>query len=147
MANVQAIIEQWPPSLDEAQVETLSRLATTWALAHGLLYLPVSSPQPSVPAAAIHAPISLFPSPFPRKLFNQAKRIQRTYNVLYSRIAMDTKFLDSVMGSEEGVGKVDEFTGQLWRGWKALRDETVQVCNDCPWPLLVLYDVSPSLST
>ncbi|KAL1733458.1 glutathione synthase [Schizophyllum commune] len=126
MANVQAIIEQWPPSLDEAQVEALSRLATTWALAHGLLYLPVLSPQPSVPAAAIHAPISLFPSPFPRKLFNQAKRIQRTYNVLYSRIAMDTKFLDSVMGSEEGVGKVDEFTGQLWRGWKALRDETVQ---------------------
>ena len=56
---------------------------------------------------------------------------------------MDTKFLDSVMGSEEGVGKVDEFTGQLWRGWKALRDETVQVCDDCALPLVVLTECVP----
>ncbi|TRM62102.1 glutathione synthase [Schizophyllum amplum] len=126
MTDVQSLIGQWPPALDEAQVEALSTLATSWALSHGLLYLPVLSPQPPVPAAAIHAPISLFPSPFPRKLFLQAQRIQRTYNNLYSRIAMDTQFLDSVMGSEEGVGKVDEFTGQLWRGWKALRDDNAQ---------------------
>ncbi|KAL1748336.1 glutathione synthase [Schizophyllum fasciatum] len=125
-AAVQSIIQHWPPSLDAAQTEELSRLATTWALAHGLLYLPVLAPQPPVPAAAIHAPISLLPSPFPRRLFLQAQRIQRTYNVLYSRITMDTPFLDAVMGSDEGVGKVDEFTGQLWRGWKAVREEAVQ---------------------
>ncbi|KDQ49237.1 hypothetical protein JAAARDRAFT_143710 [Jaapia argillacea MUCL 33604] len=36
---------------------------------------------------------------------------------------MDVPFLDRVMGQEEGVGKVDEFVGQLWRGWKQIRDE------------------------
>ncbi|TFY58244.1 hypothetical protein EVJ58_g6541 [Rhodofomes roseus] len=38
---------------------------------------------------------------------------------------MDEEFLDRVMGEVEGVGKVDEFTGQLWRRWRKLRDENV----------------------
>ncbi|KAH9919289.1 glutathione synthase [Fomitopsis serialis] len=38
---------------------------------------------------------------------------------------MDEEFLDRVMGEVEGVGKVDEFTGQLWRRWRRLRDENV----------------------
>jgi len=38
---------------------------------------------------------------------------------------MDDYFLDKVMGAVEGVGKVDEFTGRLWRGWKDIRDEGV----------------------
>jgi hypothetical protein len=29
------------------------------------------------------------------------------------------------MGAKEGVGAVDTFTGTLWRGWKALRDDGV----------------------
>ncbi|KIM43057.1 hypothetical protein M413DRAFT_69714 [Hebeloma cylindrosporum] len=112
----------WPPSLTVDQLENLTLYATSYALSHGALYLPPAEPQPTVPSAAIHAPISLFPSPFPRQLYEQGRRIQRTYNVLYSRIAMDTEFLDKIMGAEEGVGKVDDFIGQLWRGWKKLRD-------------------------
>ena len=38
---------------------------------------------------------------------------------------MDVEFLDRVMGKEVGVGRVDEFTGQLWAGWKALREEGI----------------------
>ncbi|KAG1727093.1 uncharacterized protein EDB91DRAFT_1135652 [Suillus paluster] len=38
---------------------------------------------------------------------------------------MDTQFLDTVMGAEEGVGKADEFTGTLWRGWKNIREHGV----------------------
>lgn len=42
---------------------------------------------------------------------------------------MDEEFLDRVMGAEEGVGKVDDFIGELWRGWKKLRDNGLaQVC-------------------
>lgn len=49
--------------------------------------------------------------------------------MLYARVAMDTEFLDRVMGVDEGVGKVDDFTGQLWRIWKELREEGIaQVC-------------------
>jgi len=123
----------WPPSLPTEQLENLTLYATTYALSHGLLYLPPAERQPTVPSAAIHVPVSLFPSPFPRELFEEGRRIQRTYNILYSRIAMDEEFLDEVMGAEKGVGKVDEFIGQLWRGWKKLRDAGLaQVCPRSP---------------
>ncbi|THU89094.1 glutathione synthase [Dendrothele bispora CBS 962.96] len=113
---------QWPPKLASSHSESLLLRATRYALAHGLLYLPPGI-QPSIPASAIHAPFSLLPTPFPRGQFERAKRLQSIYNVLYARIAMDTEFLDEVMGQERGVGKVDDFVGKLWSGWKALRDE------------------------
>ncbi|KAJ7031646.1 hypothetical protein C8F04DRAFT_1110148 [Mycena alexandri] len=114
---------EWPPALSEAQLEDLTLYATTYALSHSLLYLPAVKPQPPVPNSAIHAPLSVFPSPFPRRLFSLARRLQSTYNILYARIATDVNFLDKVMGAIEGVGKVDDFVGQLWTGWKSLRDE------------------------
>jgi len=128
----------WPPALSQVQLETLTLYATSYALSHGLLYLPPAERQPTIPSSAIHAPISLFPSPFPRDLFEQGRRIQRAYNLLYARIAMDEEFLDKIMGAEEGVGKVDDFIGQLWTGWKKLREKgLVQVCrysgNSCAW--------------
>ena len=116
-------LESWPPNLSDSQLEALTLLATTYALSHGLVYLPVAKVQPPAPTSAIHAPLALFPSPFPRKLFVHAQKLQRTYNILYARVASDIAFLDRVMGEVEGVGKVDEFTGQLWRRWKKLRDE------------------------
>lgn len=48
------------------------------------------------------------------------------YNVLYARVAMDWAFLDRVMGAEEGVGKVDVFMGDLWKGWRGVRDRERQ---------------------
>ncbi|KAJ7135421.1 hypothetical protein C8R43DRAFT_1020950 [Mycena crocata] len=114
---------EWPPALSEAQLEALTLYATTYALAHGLLYLPPTKPQPLIPSSSIHAPLSVFPSPFPSRLFVLARRLQSTYNILYARIAVDLDFLDRIMGSIEGVGKVDDFVGQLWAGWKNLREE------------------------
>ncbi|KAJ7757021.1 hypothetical protein B0H16DRAFT_1537730 [Mycena metata] len=110
---------EWPPALSEAQLEALTLYATTYALSHSLLYLPAVKPQPPIPDSAIHAPLSVFPSPFPRRLFALARRLQSTYNILYARIATNVEFLDKVMGSIEGVGKVDDFVGQLWTGWKS----------------------------
>lgn len=118
-----SILSAWPPTVTDAQVDALIVLATTYALSNGLLYLPPAERQPPIPESAIHAPLALFPSLFPRSIFEYAKRIQRTYNVLYARIAQDEEFLDRVMGTENGVGKVDDFIGQLWTGWKKLRDE------------------------
>ena len=126
------LFAEWPPVLNEAQLEALTLYASTYALSHGLLYLPATAPQPPAPTSAIHAPLSIFPSPLPRRLFDLARRLQKGYNVLYSRIAMDEAFLDHVMGEVEGVGKVDDFVGTMWRGWKRLRDEKnglLQVSN------------------
>ena len=119
-------LPQWPPEITDEQRSALTLLATTYALSHGLVYLPPADVQPPVPTSAIHAPLALFPSPFPRKQFELAKRLQRKYNVLYARVAMDEEFLDRVMGAEQGVGRVDEFTGQLWRLWKRLRDQGIK---------------------
>ncbi|KAF5382619.1 hypothetical protein D9615_002766 [Tricholomella constricta] len=122
MASTSVLFE-WPPTLSNAQIHELTLLATSYAFSNGLLYLPPAERQPPIPESAIHAPLALFPSPFPRSLFEHAQRLQHIYNVLYARIAQDEEFLDRIMGTENGVGKVDDFIGQLWTGWKQLRDE------------------------
>ncbi|KAI6140616.1 glutathione synthase [Pisolithus tinctorius] len=122
MASAAFDYSQWPPSLTDDQIGALTQHATTYALSHGLTYLPPSATQPPSPSSVIHAPISLLPSPIPRSLFERAQQLQSSYNILYARVAMDDDFLDKVMGAVEGVGKADEFVGTLWRGWKAIRD-------------------------
>lgn len=107
------------------QLQELTSLATTYALAHGLLYLPVGDFQPPAPTCAIHAPLAIFPTLFSRSKFALAQKLQPLYNVLYARVATDEKFMDEVMGGIEGAGKVDQFTGQLWTCWKRVRDEGI----------------------
>jgi glutathione synthase len=118
----------------ENELRELTRLATTYALAHGLSYLPVGDVQPPTPTSAIHAPLAILPTCFPRSKFVLAQQLQPLYNVLYARVATDEKFLDEVMGGVEGVGKVDRFTGQLWTCWKRSRDEGIeQVRGGTSW--------------
>lgn len=113
---------QWPPHLTDAQLATLAHHATTYALAHGLDYLPPSPAQPPFPSSAIHAPISLLPSPVPRALFYKAQRLQSLYNSLYARIATDDDWLDQVVGA---VGQADAFVRRLWQGWKQIREQGI----------------------
>lgn len=125
MASTIFDFSQWPPSLTDAQIDALTRHATTYALSHGLTYLPPGATQPPSPSSTIHAPISLLPSPIPRSLFERAQQLQSSYNILYAQVAMDDDFLDKVMGAVVGAGKADKFVGTLWRGWKAIRDEGI----------------------
>ena len=134
---------QWPPSLSPDQIDVLHLRAARYALSHGLLYLPPGTqPSSGIPTSAIHAPFSLLPTPVPRAQFEHAKKIQSIYNVLYAQIAMDTEFLDTVMGTERGVGKVDDFVGRLWNGWKKLRDAGLEQVSLLlyAWPFGVLID-------
>jgi len=118
------LLPKWPPTLPIEQIDYLTLQATTYALACGLLYLPPTNgqPLPPIPASAIHAPFALFPTPFPRALFERAQRLQHIYNVLYARVASDDAFLDDILGADTAVGRVDQFVGSLWRIWKDLRD-------------------------
>ena len=130
--TVHEIATKWPPELSEEQQRELVVQASTYSLAHGLLFLPksageveivksVGSNQTLGPSSAIHAPISLFPSPFPREQFELARRLQKAYNVLYARVAMNESFLDGVFSKITA----DDFIGRLWRIWKSLRNEGV----------------------
>ena len=122
-----SVFTSWPPDVTTEQLEQLTLMAATYSLSHSVLYLPPASPDkppPPTPDSAIHAPISLIPTPIPRHIFAQALALQRAYNTLYARIALDVSFLDDVMGPG-GVADVDDFTSALWSAWKKLRDKGV----------------------
>ncbi|BGP33825.1 Glutathione synthetase [Rhodotorula toruloides] len=110
----------WPPKLSEEHEQHVLAQAADWALAHGLVLRPLDAST----ASAIHAPYSLFPSPFPRHLFEEAKRLQPLYNDLYARITADDAFLEQVVGG--AVSKVDEFQGRLYEIWKQVKKEGIK---------------------
>lgn len=148
-----SVFTSWPPDVTTEQLDQLTLLATTYALSHSILYLPPISPDkppPPAPESAILAPISLIPTPIPRHLFSKALTLQHAYNTLYARIALDTSFLDEVMGPG-GVADVDDFTSALWSTWKKLRDEGVppvrSTLSAVPLCLLMDYTFLASLFT
>lgn len=97
MASSGLTTTQYPPSLTEGERDDLSNAVKNFAIGHGLAV----RPQPAVvpdeidPKAmlAINVPVTLFPSPFPRECFNQARSAQETYNELYAAISRDEGFL------------------------------------------------------
>jgi len=87
----------YPPNITSAEREALVRAANDWALAHGLAIRPpqsvVSGEVDSDGITAIHVPLTIFPSPFPRGCFDQAREVQKRYNELYAIISMEEAFL------------------------------------------------------
>lgn len=116
----------WPPSLHDEAREYISHQATDYSLAHGIVYRPLApSPSQAPPGdSAIHAPFSLFPSPFPRALFDKAQSIQPAYDQLYAQISSNHAFLQRVIG--ESVVHVDDFQKQLWDIYIDVKDDLVQ---------------------
>ncbi|KAJ3159451.1 hypothetical protein HDU86_001769 [Geranomyces michiganensis] len=118
------VLPHYPPPLPDAQLDELKNHAVDWALAHGLV---VRAPAPpgadsSIPAVT-HAPVALFPSPFPRRCYEQALALQPLFNQLVDNIARDHAFLTEVMDS---LAKVDEFTGRLYDIYKHVHEEGVK---------------------
>ncbi|KAH7349481.1 glutathione synthetase [Plectosphaerella cucumerina] len=115
MASSGLTSTQYPPSLTDAERDDLSNAVKNFAIGHGLAV----RPQPAVvpdeidPKAmlAINVPVTLFPSPFPRECFEQARSAQKTYNELYAAISRDEGFLADAVDEVRGG---DEFTTKLW---------------------------------
>ncbi|KAM0281348.1 hypothetical protein ACHAQH_003616 [Verticillium albo-atrum] len=129
MAPSALTAEQYPPSLKQAERDDLVQTIKDWSIGHGLAV----RPQPSVVSSdvdpkgmlAINVPVTLFPSPFPRQCFEQARTVQKTYNELYAAISRDEAFLaDAVKKAQlkfivkwlthDRVRDGDEFTTSLW---------------------------------
>lgn len=117
----------WPPAdlLDGARLEALSSDARDYALTHGLVYraLPAAQGQAPPPDTAIHAPLTLLPSPHPRVLYEHAQKLQPLFNQLYAKVALDDAFLEQVIGG--AVAKVDDFQRRLYEIWLRVREEGV----------------------
>jgi hypothetical protein len=95
------IEQRYPPDLTAAESEQLLSSIKDWSIANGLAVRPlvsiVSVELDPRGILATTAPVTLFPSPFPRVCFTQAKSIQRAYNQLYASIAQDEAFLEDIV--------------------------------------------------
>lgn len=97
----QSIYSSYPPPLDPAQEQFLVTTVKDWTIHNGLTVrpspasLPVGADEQGV--LATNAPVTLFPSPFPKSCFEEAKALQKVYNELYANITCDAAWLAKVM--------------------------------------------------
>jgi hypothetical protein len=93
--------KSYPPQPTLAEAEELVNVIKDWSIAHGLAVRPpatlVSQELDPYDILATTAPVTLFPSPFPRVCFQQAQSIQKAYNELYAAIASDEDFLKDIV--------------------------------------------------
>ena len=91
----------YPPDLNSEQLVYLLANLKDWSIAHGLAVRPapsyISEEQDPSGALATTAPVTLFPSLFPRVCFEQASSVATAYNELYSAIASDECWLEDVI--------------------------------------------------
>lgn len=90
----------YPPNIeDQAERDALAQEIKDWSIAHGLAVRPPPAVVEDNPRGilAMNAPVTLFPSPFPRSCFEEAVAIQKTYNELYASISNDEEFLGGLV--------------------------------------------------
>jgi glutathione synthase len=91
----------YPPELSDDEQENLANVVKDWTIGNGLAVRPpptvISSAENPLGIAAVPAPVTLFPSPFPRVCFEQAKYVQQTYNELYAAVSRNEKFLAQIV--------------------------------------------------
>ena len=96
-----SIYADYPPELSQAQKDHLVYTIKNWSIQHGLAVRPnptfVSTEIDPNSILATNAPVTLFPSPFPRVTFDHAQHLQPVYNELYARIADDEEWLEEIL--------------------------------------------------
>ena len=89
------------PEPSPAQSDYLLSNLNDWSIVNGLAVRPspafVSHELDPSGTLAVTAPVTLFPSLFPRACFEEAKDIQKAYNELYSAIASDEQWLGEIV--------------------------------------------------
>ena len=96
-----SVYPSYPPELSEAQSDYLLSNVKDWSILNGLAVRPSEAfiPKTIDPSGslAITAPVTLFPSPFPRGCFEEARAIQAAYNELYALVANDEEWLQQIV--------------------------------------------------
>jgi hypothetical protein len=86
----------YPPRTSPLELVKILTSFHDYCLSHGLTVRPPAAQNP-LNAVAITAPISLFPSLFPRVCWKFGRDVQRAYNALYAAIAADYEWLEKVV--------------------------------------------------
>ena len=104
-----------PECADDAAQTHLLAAFTDYARAHGLAVKPppAFAPDPHNALATV-APVSLFPSLFPRRCFDEALRVQPLYNAVYAAVACGAEWLDQL--AAEWAAPTPARPGHCWLG-------------------------------
>ncbi|KAK7531312.1 glutathione synthetase large chain [Phyllosticta citribraziliensis] len=120
----QPLHADYPPALSDEQAQFLLDNLKDWSIANGLAVRPaptfVASSLDPAGVLANTAPVTLFPSLFPKNCYEEGLAIQKSYNELYSAIARDEEWLKEIV--EELIG-VDEFVAKLWKVHLKVKEE------------------------
>ena len=96
-----SIYPNFPPTLTQEQSDYLITSLKDWSIANGLAVRPpsafISEEVDPSGVLAVTAPVTLFPSLFPRACFEEARAIQTAYNELYAAIARDVDWLGDIV--------------------------------------------------
>lgn len=103
---------------DTAIVADLTKDAKDAALLYGVL---MRTKEASNSAELVtYAPFTLFPTPVPRAVFQQALDVQTHYNTLVDKISQNADFLEEALAS---TVEVDDFTARLFKIHKQILKE------------------------
>lgn len=98
-------IAAYPPTLSDAETEHLVDTIKDWSAGNGLVIRPpasvIATEADPKGIAAINAPVTLFPSPFPRQCFAQALGVQTAYNELYAAVSRNEAFIEDTVNQYE----------------------------------------------
>ena len=96
-----SIYPNYPQTLTSEELEYIISNIKDWSILNGLAVRPstsfVSEDIDPLRSLATTAPVTLFPSLFPRECFEEARAIQIAYNELYACIANDEKWLGEIV--------------------------------------------------
>ncbi|KAI8096912.1 glutathione synthetase [Halteromyces radiatus] len=114
----------YPPLSSSTQLNHIRAEAIDWALAHGLIVRPTTEKQQYFEhnAAVTHAPLALYPTPFPRAEFFKAKDLQIPWNTLIHRMSKDNLLLKELM---ETLSQVDDFMKRLYDIYLQVKTEGI----------------------
>lgn len=115
---------EYPPELTSEEQDFVFTELKDWSIAHGLAVRPapsfVQQVQDPSGVLATTAPVTIFPSLFPRQCFEDGLSIQKAYNELYAAIANDEEWLQTIV---EELVDVDDFVAKLWKTHLAVKKE------------------------
>ncbi|KAH8702555.1 putative glutathione synthetase [Talaromyces proteolyticus] len=124
MEGAESIYATYPPRLTAAQEQFLASTIKNWTIQNGLTVRPpttfVSQEAVSKGVLATNAPVTLFPSPFPKTSFDEARAVQKTYNKLYADISRDENWLGEII---QELIDVDDFISGLWKVHDAVKKQ------------------------
>lgn len=96
-----SIYPEYPPQLTDEHYGYLLSNIKDWSISNGLAVRPSPAfiPKEVDPSGsiAVTAPVTLFPSLFPRSCFVEARALQKAYSELYAAIARDQAWLKEIV--------------------------------------------------